>query len=53
MQYWYHTAPVAVGSECGVIGNNPGDGQAQVDLSTIVEDAVFSALLMSDATVTV
>ena len=54
MQYWYHTAPVAGGSECGVIGNNPGNGQTQVDPNTIVEDGVFfSALLMSDATVTV
>ena len=48
------SAPVAVGLECDVVGDNPGDGQAQVDPNTIVEDAVFfSALLMSDATVTV
>jgi glucan endo-1,3-alpha-glucosidase len=54
MQYWYHTAPNAGGSECGVIGNNPSQGQTQVDANTIEEDAVFfSALLMSDATVTV
>jgi glucan endo-1,3-alpha-glucosidase len=39
---------------CGVIGNNPADGQTEVDANTIVEDGVFfSALLMSDATVTV
>lgn len=54
MQYWYPTAPTTGGSECGVIGNNPSQGQVQVDPDLIVEDALFfSALLESDATVTV
>jgi hypothetical protein len=54
MQYWYHTSPVAGGSTCGVIGNNPADGQTEVSPNVIVEDGVFfSALLKADATVTV
>ena len=54
MQYWYHTSPVAGGSTCGVIGNNPADGQTEVSPNEIVEDGVFfSALLTADATVTV
>jgi glucan endo-1,3-alpha-glucosidase len=54
MQYWYHTAPVAGGSTCGVVGNNADQSQTEVSPNTIVEDAVFfSALLMSSATVTV
>ena len=53
MQYWYHTSPVAGGSTCGVVGNNPSY-QPEVSPNTIVEDAVFfSALLTSAATVTV
>ena len=54
MQYWYRLAPAAGGSECGVQGNNYQQGQTEVDPNTIVEDGVFfSALLMSDAQVTV
>ena len=54
MQYWYHTSPVAGGSTCGVIGNDPADGQTEVSPNDIVEDGVFfSALLTADATVTV
>lgn len=54
MQYWCHTAPVAGGSTCDVIGNNPSQGQTQVDANSVVQDAIFfSALLSADATVTV
>jgi glucan endo-1,3-alpha-glucosidase len=53
MQYWYHTAPTAGGSTCGVYGNDP-DYQAEISPNDIVEDGIFfSALLTSDAVVTV
>lgn len=53
MNYWYRTAPAAAGSTGGIVGNNP---QFQVETSPneIVEDKIFlSALLMSNATVSV
>ncbi|KAH8819021.1 putative glucan endo-1,3-alpha-glucosidase agn1 precursor [Xylogone sp. PMI_703] len=54
MQYWYHTAPTAGGSTCGVVGNNADQGQTEVSPNAIEEDAIFfSALLMSPAQVTV
>ncbi|KAI7972723.1 hypothetical protein EIK77_009186 [Talaromyces pinophilus] len=54
MQYWYRLAPAAAGSECGVLGNDPDQGQTAVDVNSVVQDKVFfSALLMSAATVTV
>ncbi|RFU30779.1 hypothetical protein B7463_g5558, partial [Scytalidium lignicola] len=54
MQYWYHTAPTAGGSTCGVVGNNADQGQTELSPNTVVEDAIFfSALLMSAAQVTV
>ncbi|OKL61204.1 hypothetical protein UA08_03405 [Talaromyces atroroseus] len=54
MQYWYRLSPLSGGSECGIIGNDPDDGQTAVDANSIPEDKVFfSALLMSDATVEV
>lgn len=53
MQYWYHTSPVAGGSTCGVVGNNLSY-QTEVSPNAIVEEGVFfSALLITDATVTV
>ncbi len=54
MQYWYRQAPAAAGSTCGVIGNDPGDGQSQYSPNALVEDGIFfSALLMSPAQVRV
>ncbi|KAH8689532.1 putative glucan endo-1,3-alpha-glucosidase agn1 precursor [Talaromyces proteolyticus] len=54
MQYWYRLAPAAGGSACGVDGNDPDQGQTEVDPNTIVQDKVFfSALLTSAATVQV
>jgi glucan endo-1,3-alpha-glucosidase len=54
MQYWYHTAPTAGGSTCGVVGNNADQGQSELSPNDVVEDGIFfSALLVSDATVTV
>jgi hypothetical protein len=53
MQYWYHTAPTAGGSTCGVVGNDP-DYQTSLSPNVVVEDGIFfSALLMSNAVVTV
>lgn len=54
MQYWYHTAPTAGGSTCGVVGNNADQGQAELSPNDVVEDAIFfSALLTHAAEVTV
>lgn len=54
MQYWYHTAPTAGGSTCGVVGNNADQSQTELSPNLVVEDGVFfSALLMSPAQVTV
>jgi glucan endo-1,3-alpha-glucosidase len=54
MQYWYRLSPLAGGSECSVVGNDPDDGQTEYDANEMFEDRVyFSALLMSAATVEV
>jgi glucan endo-1,3-alpha-glucosidase len=54
MQYWYRLSPASGGDACGVLGNDPDQGQTEVDPNTIAQDAVFfSALLTADATVQV
>ncbi|KAI9742873.1 MAG: hypothetical protein M1818_003602 [Claussenomyces sp. TS43310] len=53
MQYWYRTAPAAGGQECQVI-NSPDPSNPGSDVNSVVQDNIFfSALLTSDATLTV
>lgn len=49
MQYWYHTAPTAGGSTCGVVGNNADQGQTELSPNLVVEDGVFFSALLSSA----
>ncbi|KAF5015138.1 hypothetical protein F66182_13630, partial [Fusarium sp. NRRL 66182] len=47
MQYWYRLAPAAAGSECGVYGNDPDQGQTAVDVNSVVQDKIGSNAAVS------
>ncbi|KAE8447465.1 hypothetical protein EG329_010738 [Mollisiaceae sp. DMI_Dod_QoI] len=49
MQYWYHPAPTAGGSTCGVVGNNADQDQTELSPNLVVEDGVFFSALLSSA----